>query len=118
MRPRPGGSVPAELDLGPIRHLRDVLVVEIKRDADYTPSFRRFDGELRLQRRREDANGVPIVVGGGVSGGIRVMVEGGLGEIGDGDEEGLARAGLTDGGVEGEEDGLEAGEGGGGGGGG
>lgn len=46
----------------------------------------------------------------GAGAGLGGVVEGRGGEVGDVDEDGLALAGLGLGGVDGEEDGLEAGE--------
>lgn len=89
----------------------DVLVVAVKRDCDNARALGGLDCELGFQWGGKDAD-----AGHGLESsrrrwtGARGVVEGGLREVRYGDEDGLACAGLDLSRIDGEEDGLEAGE--------
>ena len=52
----PIGGESAEIDLGPTRHLRDLLVVTIEGDSDNAGAFGGFHGDLRLERCGDDSD--------------------------------------------------------------
>lgn len=89
----------------------DVLVVAVQRDGDNARALGGLDGKLGFQGGREDADaGHGLESGRCRWTGARGMVEGGLREVRYRDDDGLAGAGLDLGGIDGEEDGLEASE--------
>jgi len=104
----PGGGELAEVELGPGGHVGDLGEEGVEGDADDGGAFGGFDAELGFQGRGDEADGGR---GEGLGFPERGVVDGGVGEVRDGYEEGFAVAGSGLGGVEGEEDGLEAGEG-------
>lgn len=104
----PGGGELAEVELGPGGHVGDLGEVGVEGDADDGGAFGGFDAELGFQGRRNEADGGR---GEGLGFSERGVVDGGVREVRDRYEEGFAVAGSGLGGVEGEEDGLEAGEG-------
>lgn len=91
-----------------------MLVIGIQRNSDDAGTFGGLDGDLGLERRRQNPNGLGITgIGVGIIGllGSRDVVERGLRQVGDRNDNWLAVSSLGLGGVESEENGLKPGEG-------
>lgn len=99
----------AEIELRSDGDEGDPAVVELEGDADDFCAARGSHGAVGLEARGDDGE---VELGGGILRRLfRLVVDAGVGEVGDADGGGLAVTGGGLVGVDGEEDGLEAGEG-------